>query len=287
MNSMSPILRRREIEDADLDAVIDVLADGFGAHPTAWWRRGFERMRHRTSPRGYPRYGRLLEVDGRIVGILLTIYAEVPDGAGGTLVRCNLSSWYVEAAYAGLAPLLLGTALRDKSVTYVNVTPALHTQPIIEAQGFRPFAAGSLVTVPMLSRRRERSRVRPYADADGSAWSDGGLLADHAALGCLCLVVDAADGLHPFVFSPPRRLRRLLPATQLLYCREVSAYARFAGALGAALLRHGTVLALVDGTGRVPGVPGRLVNTRQKKYVVGPHPPRPGDLAYTEFAIFS
>ena len=286
MNIMSPILRRRVIEETDLDAVIELLAAGFTAHPAAWWRRGFERLRRRASPAGYPRYGRLLETGGRVVGALLTIHAEMPDSSGVPFVRCNLSSWYVESAFAGHAPLLLGAALRDKSVTYINVSPALHTQPIIEAQGFRSFAAGSLATVPILARRRERARVRRFTTADGSRWAEGGLVAEHAALGCLCLVVEAEDDAHPFVFAAPRRLRGFLPATQLLYCRHISAYVRFAGTLGPALLRHGSALTLVDGTDRVPGVPGRSVNTGQRKYVVGPHPPRPGDLAYTELAIF-
>ena len=286
MNSMSPILRRRLIEDDDLDRVAAFLASGFSGRPPDDWRRGLERLRHRESPAGYPRYGRLLEIGGRVVGCLLTIHAEIDDGAGGTHVRCNLSSWSVDPDFAGHAPLLLGAALRDKSVTYVNISPALHTQPIIEAQGFRPFAAGSLATVPLAARRRERARVRPFAEEDRHGMTDGGLVADHAALGCLCLIAEAADGAHPFVFSTPRRLSRLVPATQLLYCRDVSAYVRFAGALGFALLRRGAALALVDGAPRLPGVPGRPINMRQKRYVVGPHPPRPGDLAYTELAVF-
>ncbi len=286
MNIVSPILKRRIIEDGDVDAVVARLAAGFPTHPVAWWRRALERLGQRPSPAGYPRYGRLLETERRVVGVLLTIYAEMVDAAGTTFVRCNLSSWCVEREFGGHAPLLLGAALRDKSVTYINVTPAPHTQPIIEAQGFRPFAVGSLLTIPILARRRERMRVRPFAVTDASRWWDGRLVADHAALGCLCLVAEAEDGAHPFVFSSPRRLRRVLPATQLLYCRDISAYDRFAGTLGAALLQRGSAVTFVDGVDRLPGVPGRPVNTGQNKYVFGPHPPRPGDLAYTEFAVF-
>ncbi len=286
MTMMPPILRRRVIEETDLEAVVALLATGFPAHSATWWRRGINRLRQRRSPLGYPRYGRLLEFDGHIVGALLTIHAEMTDAAGVAFVRCNLSGWYVESAFAGHAPLLLGAALRDKSVTYINITPAPHTQPIIEAQGFRAFAAGSLVTVPMLARRHERTRVRSLAAADRSRWPDGGLVDDHEALGCLCLVVEAHDGAHPFVFGPLRRLRGVLPATQLLYCRDISDYVRFAGALGTALLRHGSALTLVDGVHALPGVFGRSVNAGQRKYVVGSRTPRPGDLAYSEFAVF-
>ena len=283
---MSPTLRRRQIADNDLDAVATFLASGFPGRTPDYWRRGLERLRLREVPANYPRYGRLLEVDRRVVGSLLTIHAELEGGADGSYVRCNLSSWYVAPEFAGHAPLLLGTSLRDRSVTYVNISPASHTQAIIEAQGFRPFAAGSLATVPLAARRRERTRIRPFTPADRQTLADGRLVADHAALGCLCLIVEAADGPHPFVFSMPRRLRRIVPATQLLYCRDISAYVRFAGALGPGLLRRGAAVALVDGTRRLPGVPGRSINLRQKRYVVGSHPPRPGDLAYTELAVF-
>ncbi len=286
MNSMMPILRRRSIEEDDFDALAAFLALGFSGRAPAHWRRGLERLRSRESPAGFPRYGRLLETGGRVVGCLLMIHAEIDGGTGGSHIRCNLSSWSVDPDFAGHAPLLLGAALRDKSVTYVNISPALHTQPIIEAQGFRPFASGSLATVPLAVRPREEARVRPVADEDRRNMVDGGLVSDHAALGCLCLIVEAADGQHPFVFSVPRRLGRVVPATQLLYCRDVSAFVRFAGALGPALLRRGAALALVDGVKRLPGVPGRPINMRQKRYVVGSHPPRPGDLAYTELAVF-
>ena len=71
------------------------------------------------------------------------------EGAAGAAVpRCNLSSWYVEPSFRAYAPLLVSQALRHKHVTYLNVSPAPHTLPIIEAQGFRP-----------LLRRRLRRRA--------------------------------------------------------------------------------------------------------------------------------
>lgn len=287
MNTKPPVLRRRLIEEADLDAVTALLASGFRGHSLDWWRTGIERLRHRNCPPECPRYGRLLEADGRIVGVLLTIYAEMPDAAGGTFVRCNLSSWHVEDDFAGHAPLLLGAALRDKTITYVNITPARHTAPIIEAQGFRPFAAGSVVTVPVLARRRSHARVRRFSASDEPLLRDGGLVADHAALGCLCFVVEAEDGTHPFVFATGIRLRRFVTAAQLLYCRDIEAYVRFGRALGAVLMRYGIALAIVDGADQLAGMPGRSINKGQKKYVFGPHAPRPGDLAYTELAVFN
>ncbi len=282
-----PNLRRRPIADEDLDEVAVLLASGFPRHGIDWWRRGLERMRRRPSPPDQPRYGRLLQCGDRIVGVLLTIHGRIPGAVDGPSLRRNLSSWYVEPAFAAQAPLLLGATARDARVTTINISPAAHTEPIIAAQGFRPFAAGSLATIPILARRREAARVRHFApELDAGRWPDGALLTDHAALGCLCLVAEADDGPHPFVFSAVRRLYRLVPAVHLLYCRDIEAYVRFAAQLGAALAARGIPIVALDGPARLPGLPGRRFNLRQKKYVVGPHPPRPGDLAYTELAVF-
>jgi hypothetical protein len=47
--------------------------------------------------------------------------------------------------------MLVSRALRHKDVTYVNVSPAPHTRPIIEAQGFARYCDGIFVAVPMLT----------------------------------------------------------------------------------------------------------------------------------------
>lgn len=264
----------------------NLLAVGFPNHPASWWRRGLERLRLRSCPQDHPRYGRLLVSGDRIVGVLLTIHARLCAATGESVLRRNLSSWYVESDFAAHAPLLLAATTRDKSVTSVNISPAPHTRRIIEAQGFRTFAQGSLATFPLLSTRGETATVRPFSPPDGTLWFDGPLITDHRAFGCLCLVAETADGAHPFVFTPRRCLSGLLPAAHLLYCRDLADFVRFARPLGAALARRGVASVIVTGPVGVPGVPGRRFNLAQGKYVVGPHPPRAGDLAYSELAIF-
>lgn len=281
-----PSLRRRSIEDGDLDAVATLLAAGFPDHPVSWWRRGLERLRLRACTPGYLRYGRLLVSADRLVGVLLTINARIPVADGETVLRRNLSSWYVLPEFAAQASLLLGAAARDRDVTTFNISPAPHTQSIIEAQGFRAFAQGALATVPILARRGEAAVVREFQAGDAAHWFDGPLVADHGTFGCRCLVVEAEDGPHPFVFTPVRRLSRLLPAAHLLYCRDIAGFTRFARPLGIALALRGVASVIVVGPARLPGVPGRPFNRDQGKYAVGPHPPRAGDLAYSELAIF-
>ena len=47
---------------------------------------------------------------------------------------------------------LVSHALRHKEVTYLNVSAAPHTWPIIEAQGFSRYSEGIFVCLPALSR---------------------------------------------------------------------------------------------------------------------------------------
>ncbi|RVU16870.1 hypothetical protein [Methylobacterium oryzihabitans] len=277
-------VRRRQITDGDLDAVAELLSRGFPTRTAAWWRRGLARMAARAVPEGYPRFGTLLESGGRPVGVLLMIVSRVGDG-----LRCNLSSWYVEPAFAAQSPLLLNHALRDRAVTYVNVSPAPHTRPIIEAQGFRPFSRGLLLSLPWLRVGRERVRLHRIGGTVPERFADlpeAGLLAAHAGHGCHAVVVEAADGPHPFVFAARRVLNRLVPTTHLIHCRAVQDFVRFAGPLGRHLLLRGCPAVLVDLDGPAPDLPGRPISLHQTRYSRGPNPPRPGDLAYTEGVIF-
>lgn len=248
--------------------------------------RGLDRMGVRPAPSNYPRYGYMLEAGGRPVGVLLTIFS-CPSVEGRDVPRCNLSSWHTEEAYIAQAPLLLSAALRAKEVTYLNISPALSTQPIVEAQGFRSFTRGSLLTTPILSRHGFfAGAARRLDECATGDYPEAELIRDHLALGCLCFAVEWGGEVYPFVLAKPRRLRGFLLAAQLLYCRSLEIYARCAGALGRALIRLGIPAVLVDSEDPVPGMPNRRINRQQKRYVYGPHPPRFGDLAYTELAIF-
>ncbi len=243
-------------------------------------------MRERRVSAGTPRYGVTLESDDQLVGVLLMIFADI-EADGRTFLRCNLSSWYVEAPFSAYAPLLLSAALKDGTVTYINVSPAAHTQATIEAQGFRHMGRGSMLYMPGLSRGSTRHvQIRPVTLEGARALPESDLLAEHLAFGCLCFIVEAGAKRYPFVFAPMRRLRRILPTSHLLYCRALGDFERFAGALGRVLARRGILAVLVDTEECLSGLIGRRVNVGQYKYVFGPNPPRPGDLAYTELAIF-
>jgi hypothetical protein len=143
MTPAVPRLRCRQIEKADIEAVSSLLARRFPAHGRRFWLAAFAQLTRHDTPAGLPKYGYLLESDGAVVGAILLICSTIPAGTT-TVTRCNLSSWYVDPPFRAYAPLLVSHALGHKDVTYLNVSPAPHTRPIIEAQGFSRYCDGSL-----------------------------------------------------------------------------------------------------------------------------------------------
>ena len=246
-----------------------------------------ERLGDRKPPPGLPQYGYLLESGGRPVGTILLICSNVRTGDRLT-ARCNLSSWYVEPAFRAWAPLLVSRALAHKDATYVNVSPAPHTRPIIEAQGFSRYCDGVFVTVPMLNGLLRRdgmrvfdARLRPQVPCEPF---EEEILRRHAELGCISLWCASAERAYPFVFRT-RLVKNVVPCTQLIYCRDVADFVRCAGPLGRYLARRGRLLLIVDANGPIAGLIGVYFRGSMPKYFKGPQRPRLGDLAYTEYAV--
>src|SRR5262249_18796900 len=150
-------IRCRQIADGDLDRLADLLTRGFGARRTrAFWAHVLDGLRTRAVPADMPRYGYLLENDGVPVGTILLIFATTP---GGGALRACVSSWYVEPAFRGYAPLLVSQALKLKQVTYLNISPAPHTLPILNAQGYQRYSTGVFVALPALQRSGGGARL--------------------------------------------------------------------------------------------------------------------------------
>lgn len=284
------MIRCREIERADLPAIVDLLTRGFAGRARDYWMEGLRRTSVREVPEGFPRFGYVLDHDGTPVGVLLLIYAARDDG-GGTCIRCNVASWYVEPDFRNYAPMLTQVAQRHKHVTYLNISPAHWTWPTIEAQGFRAYCGGSFFSFPALSRSAKGSRVEvvlPNAQViDGLSKADVMLLARHAAYGCLSLVCRAADGrVFPFVLQSMRTRRIARLAMQLIYCHDVADYVACAGAIGRFLLRRGRISVALDANGRMKDLVGFYREPRGRKYFKGPQCPRLADLSDTELVIY-
>jgi hypothetical protein len=288
MNLPRPGLRCRQIERTDIDAVASLLARGFPAHDHRFWLSAFGQLSRHEPPAGLPKYGFLLESDGSVVGAILLICSTLRADARET-TRCNLSSWYVEPRFRAYAPMLVAHALRHKDVTYLNISSAPHTRPIIEAQGFSRYADGIFVAVPMLQGLFGGANVEVFeASRKPDVAFDAGdqeILSEHAALGCISLWCVAAGHAYPFVFRPRMVRRGRIPCAQLIYCRDVAHFVRFAGPLGRMLARDGKPFVLVDANARIPGLFGWYTPDKMPKYFKGPLRPRLGDLAYTEHAV--
>jgi hypothetical protein len=291
VNALRSQIRCREIGEADLDSVADLLARGFYGRSRQYWLQGLQRQAARHVPQGCPRFGYVLEDEGAPVGALLLIYS-LRDSHGGPAVHCNLSSWYVEPAYRNYAPMLTSLAQRHKDVSYFNISPAHWTWPIIETQGFHTYCKGMFFSFPALSPNGRGATVEIVAaDAksiDGLPDADAELLLRHAAYGCTGLVCRTADGAFPFVFVPMRLRRGWIapPAVQLVYCRDIAEYVACAGAIGRALLRRGLLSVLLDANGHVPDLIGFYTETRGRKYCKGPHRPRLADLSDSELVLY-
>jgi len=283
--------RFREIQESDLEAIADLLTRGFVHRSREYWMLGLRRQGARSLPPDAPRFGYLMESDGKPVGCLLLIYStKTIDGQAITC--CNVSSWYVDPEFRNYAALFASMTQKRKDITYFNITPAMPTWPILEAQGFQVYCRGLYFSFPILSRNERGMRVEAVtpdtAAVAGLPDDELLMLRRHAGYGCLSLVCRTADVVLPFVFFPLRKRRGIipLPALQLGFCHEISDYVGCAGAIGRYLLRRGSPVVILDANGPIAGLAGVYSEARGRKYFKGPHRPRLGDLADTELAIF-
>jgi hypothetical protein len=281
-----PKVRSRQIIESDVDGVVDLLTRGFRIRSRDYWRTALARLAAHPSPASLPKFGYLLENEGVPVGVLLLIFSSIPS-CDGVTTRCNVSSWYVDPEFRSQAPLLVSQALKHKNVTYVNISPAVHTRPIVEAQGFSRYSSGQFVALPALSRSGGEAKVvgietRPEAHFEPSELE---LLSVHQQYGCLSFWCVTRERAHPFVFMP-RRVKGVIPGTQLIYCRDIKDFVAFARPIGRYLTGRGRPFVIVDSNGPIPGLIGVYLDGKTPKYFKGPQRPSVGDLAYTEAVMF-
>jgi hypothetical protein len=202
-----------------------------------------------------------------------------------------VSSWYVEPQYRCYAAMLVSQALKHNEVTYFNISPAPNTLPILAAQGYRPFSEGLFVSFPAVLAPFRRSSIRRIDALDRVppvlvSPQEFELLRCHAGFGCLSVISHVANRWSPFVFiSYGRVAKRTMRLALLIYCRGIDEFVANAGPLGRYLLRCGFPAVALDATGPIQALPGYFTRG-QGRFYRGPHPPRLGDLAYTELPIF-
>lgn len=277
----------RQIEERDLDQVIALLTQGFrNERAGEFWKAALDRLARHETPDGYPRFGYALQSEGSIVGVILLIFTRLRTG-NVSVLRCNLSSWYVIEPFRPYASLLISRALRHREATYSNLTAIPHTFAILEAQGFRRYAEGRFMAVPALTLGGSWTQIATFkaGDAcDGISAEEAELLGTHADYGCISLVCREGGRAYPFVLAPRWRFG-VIGMALLAYCRDAADFVRFAGPIGRLLLRRGIALVSIDADGPVDGLMGRY-DGNKPKFFRGPHRPRQCDLAYSERTMF-
>jgi hypothetical protein len=279
-------LRVREITERDFELVSEFLGRHIG-YPADYFQELLHRMRGGPALAGYPRYGRVLDHDGEIVGAIILIFSRREH-----VIQCHITGWAVAPAFRTLAAFFFGRDLGYRGVTYLNLSArsSPHTVPIIEAQGFTRYSDGEFFCIPALqlaAPSNNKAKVvsaerEPNAPFDAK---DSTLLSDHLSFGCISLWCVTPKRAYPFVFRP-RLFKRIVPGVQLIYCRDIADFVRFAGPIGRHLARRGRGLVRIDANGPMTGLIGVYQRGVDCRYYKGTKP-RLGDLAYTHLAMCS
>jgi hypothetical protein len=289
-------IRTREIGPDDFNATLTLLQSGFPHRSRDHWVIALKRLSEHATPPGFPRYGYLLEVNGAPVGVLLVIFSSMIVN-GETTIRANRASWYVEPAFRSYAAMLSTHPQAHKKVTFLNITPARHTWPILEAQNYVRFCTGHFKAFAALRFRRSGARVRKVTPdilpGEDLSSSEVELLLAHASYGCISVTCSVAGRRYPFVFARSwhrwkpfgLRVELPLPYALLVYCRSIEDFVRFGGPLGRFLARRGMPMVFIESNGSIGGLIGRF-SASGPKFFRGPNPPHVGDLAYTEWVMF-
>ena len=240
-------IHSREIVKSDLDQVASLLTKALG-FSKEYFSQILETITHLSTPMGFPKYGFVLLSDDVIVGAILMIFTTIRSGA----VRCHVAAWTVDPAYRPYAALFFSKALRFKDVTYLNILGNPRIVTISQAQGFSMFSDGQFAAIPVLSRGSGDRPVKLVsADAVPNSHVDSDeqeLLLTHGKYGCTSLWCVTQESAHPFVFQP----RSTFPGVQLIYCRDIEDFVRFARPIGLFLALRGSFYVVVNSNGPIP-----------------------------------
>ena len=201
-----PPLRCRQIGESDIAAVAALLARGFHNRDRQFWLRAFAQLRVASRRRGCRNMVTSWKAaacrSGRFSLSARWCARRAQPARSFPAATCRAGT--SNPSFRAYAPLLVSQALRHKHVTYLNVSPAPHTRPIIEAQGFSRYCDGVFVAVPMLNGLYGGGvglqRGGAVALTHAGLIPSNRMLVQHAALGCISLWCTHAQSAYPFVF---------------------------------------------------------------------------------------
>ena len=228
-----------------------------------------------------------MEQDGTLVGTILLIFTKVPSGDSST-IRCHVTAWYVQPEYRAYAGLFYLKAISRKNVVYMNISAQLTAQSFLAIHGFTKYSCGQFFTAPLLNLISKTTDCKIISatsvpDVPFKAY-ERDLLLDHARYGCICLWCVTSEQAYPFVFRT-HITKKFLPTAQLIYCREIGDFVKFARTIGMFLARRGKFVVRIDSNGPIPGLIGKYFDGVVPRWYKGPTQPHLGDLAYTQFAM--
>jgi hypothetical protein len=282
---MGSTIQAREIFDADKRSVASLLARGLG-YPDEYFLHVLDCLAKHATPEGFPKYGYLLESDGIVVGAIIMIFSAIRSRNASTNIRCHVTSWYVEPDFRCFATLFFLKGLKNKSVTYLNISARPRALPVLKVQGFLKYCIGQFVAFPVLRLSSSGCRVKVAEAISATQVAnpfEQDLLLAHAKYGCISIWCMTSAGAYPFVFQK-RYFKGFIPGVQLIYCRDIDDLVRFARPIGIFMALRGIFVVRIDSNGPISGLFGKFFDGKEPRYYKGPKP-RPGDLTYTQAVI--
>jgi hypothetical protein len=232
----------KPLRPEDVPQAAAALALGFPHRDVQAWVRALQLLAaHADNARTSHPPGWLMWHEGQVVGVMLTpaTWREHADGSRET--RVNLSSWTLHPDHRWRAAVMWMGTQKEKTATYLDLTPSAEVQGMLKATGFSRIGLGlSLAFTPALALQAGRgAHVRPLRpdDALPPGSPPMAMLMSHRALGCEPLVVESADA--PCLLAYRCRIQRRLRVARLEYIGSHLALHRHLPALARYLLRRG------------------------------------------------
>ena len=121
---------------------------------------------------------------------------------------------------------------------------------------------GRFMTARFRSSRATAARPVPFEAAEYD------LLRTHVDYGCISIWCMTPERAHAFAFLP-RLVKGIVPCAQLVYCRDIKTFTRFARPVGRYLALRGRPLTIIDANGPIPNLVGKYVPGKLPKYFKG------------------
>lgn len=270
----------REAGENDVQAILELLCEGFPRRPRSYWVAAINALRSRPQVASCPSMGFVLVIEGKVEGVILLLSSDMGEGP-----RSNLSSWYVRPDYRKYATFLFQRCLKFKGSTYLDLSPADHVLSIVKAFGFKPYTSGTYL-LDAKSGWHRGGKVRAFSQGETTSLPHDivASLEQHRQYGCTPIVIEDEQGVMPALFRP-KHVKRVIPTAQFVW-GEPERLLKNRGPLSRWLLSKGYPFAFIDAPLAASAHGVRLVSNKGVRYVKGPAPIAVGDLRETELAVF-